>query len=358
MLRKKSKTVLFTLADILKFFAIRLHIQAAQYSHERGTSRDPFPGLYRTKIRDFFGRPEKFLSEENYSKLLTSFWIPPSMAKGALTSRMNEIVRGGQIRALDEKMFKWRGASPCIKMVKSKPTPVGHWTSQVCVRLASSGLPVCVGMFPFTRCTALGETVQLSDVVAWAVEQQGNDVKSCYVMDSFYLDNTSHPVLLEKNVPFIASIKNDRFKPLTERLKEKVTDQGKWYGAYLPRKNEVMVHHFSKDSNVGRKTVLSNAFKLARSRRQPEYRPPAWLEYKLSFSVCDEFNRALADTTYPFRRSSWESNFDDLFTSTIFINIANIWKSLDFDARADKTLPYCFNSAAINLFAYAVGLEE
>mmetsp|Transcript_31451 Transcript_31451/g.88234 ORF Transcript_31451/g.88234 Transcript_31451/m.88234 type:complete len:157 (+) Transcript_31451:700-1170(+) len=156
---------------------------------------------------------------------------------------MNSILKGGQVRALDEKMFKWRGSSPCIKMVKSKPTPMGHWTSQVCVRLASSGLPACVGMFPFTtHCSAMGETVQLADV--WAIDQQEEHVKSCFVMESFYLDNSWHTVLLLGNMPFIASLKDDaddHFQLLTGKLKEKFTDMGKWYGAYHAGNNEVIV---------------------------------------------------------------------------------------------------------------------
>jgi len=118
----------------------------------------------RTKSHRFLATRNASLNNQHtHSKLLSKFIITLSMSKDDLTPKMNEVLKGAQVRIPGEKTFMWRGKSPFIIMVKSTtPTPVGHWTSQVRVWLVTSGLSACVRMNPFIRCTVLGKTVSLN----------------------------------------------------------------------------------------------------------------------------------------------------------------------------------------------------
>mmetsp|Transcript_11168 Transcript_11168/g.31342 ORF Transcript_11168/g.31342 Transcript_11168/m.31342 type:complete len:94 (+) Transcript_11168:468-749(+) len=89
-------------------------------------SKFPFRDLYQNKIASFFGNPKRFLNQHTHSKLLSKFIITLSMSKDDLTPKMNEVLKGAQVRIPGEKTFMWRGKSPFIIMVKSTiPTPVG-----------------------------------------------------------------------------------------------------------------------------------------------------------------------------------------------------------------------------------------
>ena len=162
-------------------------------------------------------------------------------------------------------------------------SPIGHWTSQLCARCHTSGLPICIGMYLFTRCTTLGEKQKVRNVVNWAA----NLHLSLWPIH-IYLDSASRPDLHSMNQRYLCSIKSDRLKNLQDSLAEHVKQPGQWYGKYNAATNEVIVRHYSRDSNAGVKTEMSNAFKVNRSARPPSNRP-AWQECKYSFSVCDDF---------------------------------------------------------------------
>ena len=115
---------------------------------------------------------------------------------------------------------------------------------------------------------------------------------------------------------------------------------GQWYGKYNAATNEIMVRHYSRD------LVMSNAFKVNKSAKQPSNRPPAGQEYKYSFSVCDG---TMKGRTYPLRRGRWEYSFDYLFFTSLLINAANVRKTHDIDARGALTYSYCFNNLAKEL---------
>ena len=64
-----------------------------------------------------------------------------------------------------------------------------------------------------------------------------------------------------------------------------------------------MIHHYSANRNVLRKTLITNALECNKSEEQSRFRPTGWIEYNSGFSICDEFNCAIKDRAYPFRRS-------------------------------------------------------
>ena len=349
-LKPNTKRKEFSAEDIYSYYGIRAHIQAKQYHYEKGMGRRPFVGLWREEIVPFFSDKEGLISRLSYERLNARFWLPNSFVRDILSSHLASIVAGGELRALGEIMYKWRGKSPCIQEIRSKPEPVGHWTSQLCVRMEASGLPVCIGMYPFDRCTTLGEKQSVCDVFMWASKLHNPALgRSILCADSYYLDNSSRPQLMEAEQPFLCSIKNDRFNVLTDCLQEKVKQPGEWYGLHNTSTREVMIHHYAKDGNVQRKTLLTNALVCNRSEKQSPFRPPGWIEYKSGFSMCNEFNCLIKDRSYPFRRSQWQHNFDDLFVTSLLLNACNIWLSLNYDERKSLTYSACFDMLALEL---------
>ena len=79
------------------------------------------------------------------------------------------IIAGGELRALEEKVYIWRGKSSCIGEIRSKPEPIGPGLSnfvfewKLLVFLYVSG---CV-MYPFDNCTNPGEKQSICDVFMW-----------------------------------------------------------------------------------------------------------------------------------------------------------------------------------------------
>ena len=82
-------------------------------------------------------------------------------------------------------------------------------------------------MYPFDKWTTLGENKSICDVFMWASKIH-NPVfrRSVLCADSYCLDNSSRPQLVDSGQPFFCSIKSDHFKALTDRLQEKVKQPG------------------------------------------------------------------------------------------------------------------------------------
>ena len=244
----------------------------------------------------------------SYRKINNSWYMPTEVE---VSNAWSTIFVGGQVRALDEKMKRWRGKSPCIRNVQSKPEPIGHRMSHFWPFNLHRNVSFC------SCCTTLGEKQKVCNVVNWTANlHNASFPHSVLVADSYYLD------LHSMNQRYLCSIKSDRFKNLQDSLAEP-----------------------EADSNVDVRPVMSNAFKVT---KQPSNMPPAWKEYKYSFDVCDEFNWN-EGRTYALRRCKWEYNFDDMFPTSLLINTAKVWKTRDIDARRGLTYSYYFNELAKEL---------
>ena len=66
-------------------------------------------GLRREEIVPFFGDSEGLISRLAYDRLNARFWLPNSFIRDALSSHLASIITGGELRTLDERVYKWRG---------------------------------------------------------------------------------------------------------------------------------------------------------------------------------------------------------------------------------------------------------
>ena len=60
----------------------------------------------------------------SYKKINNSWYLPTSLMEVEFSNARSNIFVGGQVRALDEKMKRWRGKLPYIRKVQSKPEPI------------------------------------------------------------------------------------------------------------------------------------------------------------------------------------------------------------------------------------------
>ena len=354
VIKFQNNSIEYEYKDILHACAVKAHIHAEQYHYVKGSGQDPFPALWESKIKPFFlsvdGVKKMPFSVGSYKKINNCWYMPTPLIQIEVSNAWSKIFVGGQVRALDEKMKRWKGKSPCTRKLQSKPETIGHWTSLLCARCHTSGLPICIGVYPFTRCATLGEKQRACDVLDWAANLHNTSFpRSLLVAGSYYLTAASRTDLQSINQRYLCSINPDCFRSLQENLAEHVKQPGQWYGKYNATTHEIIVRHRSRHSNVAVATVMSNAFKVNTSAKQPANRPPAWQEYKYALSICDDFKSTMEGHTYPLRRAKWEYAFDDLFFTSLLINTANTWKTHDFDTREALSYSYCFNQLAKEL---------
>jgi hypothetical protein len=204
----------------------------------------------------------------------------------------------GESVAGDEKLLYFTGNSIDIRLVPAKPSRIGLWFYELCSTLRNGGQYLL-----YSRVHHGGEYLPVANVVNdWAeIVKRCGHPQTLLTMDSYYLDNISKQVLQDSGVKFVASFSANKFQTITKEMKPKVKVPGDWYGIYHPRTSLSIVYHWCNDDRVGQKWVMSNACTKSTSRYIGTNIPLFDL-YKITFNVCDKFNRSLHDTVWPHRK--------------------------------------------------------
>ena len=74
--------------------------------------------------------------------------------------------------------------------------------------------------------------------------------------------------------------------------------------------------------------MYSNAFRHIPWQDQPRTRAPLWGEYKELFNSCDRFNKLMSRHNYPFLRKNYKHCFDEVFVTSMYINVFSVCKEL------------------------------
>ena len=159
-----------------------------------------------------------------------------------------------------------------VRMCPNKPAKMGIWSHQAVVFLANE-LPFLVYTKAHVAPSALDMTLQTHTVVRdWANICRRFKSSAVLVMDSYYLSAPGRSILndSEEKVYFIAALKRDRFKKINGFLEPKIEKSGDTAVAFNTSRGEAAVYHWSLDTNVGKKLVMSNAFtvKMGESHRK------------------------------------------------------------------------------------------
>jgi len=191
--------------------------------------------------------------------------------------RFSQFIKCGQWFALDEKNKKWIGSSPCFRLIRRKTQPKGQWTSEVCVRLSSSGLSYCTALYSFLSGKHSSVKVFLADVadtaitsVCGVVGENGNPIMCA---DAFYVSQDVLGELTERYVPYHLSAPSNRLPaPLVAMLQRRVTDVGTWAAVHNEVTKQTILHYWDPNPDIGKKFLLTT---LLRPSDRPS--PPVLL---------------------------------------------------------------------------------
>ena len=142
-------------------YEIRAHIQEQQYHNGKGLGRRPFVALWRKGIVPFFGEKKRILRACLWT-IECSFLVAEQLRQGHVVFTLGIDIAGGELRALDEKMYKWRGKSPCIREIRSITT--------LRSKLLAFLYVLEIGMYPIDKYTTLSARNNICDVFKWAAE--------------------------------------------------------------------------------------------------------------------------------------------------------------------------------------------
>lgn len=304
---------------------------------EHFSSQDPLRRLpSRSIIERFWGR----------------FYIPIVVWPSICKNFQDLLIRPGRCLAGDEKLLHFTGNSGYIRIVPSKPDRVGLWFFELVATL-HNGDPFLVHTRLCNACAETGDTIPVNKVVKeWAsVVRYFAEEKRCpppvLVFDSYYTDAEGRKFLNENNVKFIGSIMTYRFRSLMDNLVEHgsmVEKPGQTSSIFNPQTNEIFVHHWDLNADVGKKYVLSNAMNRVPATRSNADIVPAYDQYKGLFNACDKFNRKFHDRKFCHRsgggtRMGQNGHTWKFLMACILQNTFSAYKSTHADESFD--LSFC-----------------
>ena len=343
---------------LFEAWSLYIYVQFSIPRSRRGSTRFPLENAFdaaKNKLKESSGRL-RLMDYETWSKILSCSYFTEEFVRGPLSSSLEKIVDYGGIVTLDEKLRGYSGLnSPCTITCPSKPDGSGLWASELGVILHKTELPFVTRIYPITVCTATGEHQRVSDIVDWATDnlpQQMDRSKPAFVLDARYLDKRGYDILKEKGVRFLASVNPVWFSDLSEALKPEVKSPGDW--AALQNGEELFVHYYSPVRRIGKRFILTDAFKEQR-KKLPKDSCPCWDAYHVMFGVLDRFNARMSDHYWPYRRMNWWMAFHDLVFSIIFVDIYHIYCEIHADSLGEN-FQTVMERLAIDLFLHAQSL--
>lgn len=247
------------------------------------------------------------------------------MAKGVASRQWVSLLSFGEIVALDEKLRRFRGASPCMKKMLSKPDRIGQMVTMLATYLENGSIPFVCGFFPYMASKVLGWTASAAEIARWACDLvdlgSRNGHRPVLVADCLYHSEASRAVYSERSQPYVMAMKVGSWSGMEELLSSAVQTTGDTAYAYQVRTDIVCCHHYSLNRDLGKKYVVSTAHQRTRAAEIHCVNLLLYAEYAATFAAVDQVNRALHDCWWPFRSQHWERHFESVFLSMALMNI-------------------------------------
>lgn len=300
-------------------------------------------------------------ARDSTEKLLAHMLVT-AQHTGALSKNFQQVVLHlGQSVAGDEKLFHFTGESPNVRLVISKPGRVGLWFYELTGAL-SNGLPYLLDVFMHTNVAGPIKVASVVDRWVTVMKTCGSDAvdtqrdRCILACDSYYLDATSRSQLLASGVTFTASVRGDRFKREVHAVhRPGTTDQlGDYSGIYHPGTAETFVFHYDPETGVGRKYNYARGFQRITDRAVIQAHRghiPVYFYYKVLYGMCDQFNRALHDRCWPYKRGGHGRKGElgaqnDFLMGCVLQNVINAFCAIQGLNRADVEFKeFCVNLA-------------
>ena len=368
--------------DIYKVMAIKirifgLHVVPSEHKKPKGRKRDR-PLLKAVKkakkhFEDYYDHiPVKLQDDNRICRLLTHFLITHDHFELLSNNFAAALKSLGDYVAGDEKLLQFYGDAGDIVKCPGKPDRIGLWFFQLVAKLSNGQ---CFLFDTSLKRAHGGTTITMLDVVErWAkVCIAKGPPHLILAFDSYYTSNDVRQYLasVRNRLRYVASLNPARFKDLTTIARQNmlstemaVTKPGEWYGMFNENTNESFIFCWDEDRGVGKKYCLSNAVNQITRRGTSSAGTQlrgAYDIYKVCFSLCDKYNRALHDRKWPHKHGGrnvageW-GHQDNYAWSCLLQNVFNLYN----DARKVNILDYSFQdyclTLADNLFEYALHL--
>jgi hypothetical protein len=272
--------------------------------------------------------PEEIPGFRMFERLSAVFRLSPDFVKSTLSeSWASRVASFGEYVVLDEKLDRYTGDDPYVKKITSKPAGVGHWASQVAVRLqGASGRPFCFGVFPFLNSTLTEEHLDIGDVARWAatlVSRKRAMSSPVLVCDTYYACASSRAALHEIGLQYMMQFKASTFALLQGMIQPHLSHAGQSAVFTHRDTGEVACGYSDFKGGKVKKYYLTNAVVKARGREDAEtFSIPT--RYNSMFDVADNFNRCMYDLKDPVRPAGHERHFDSMAFRTMLVNAYNV----------------------------------
>jgi hypothetical protein len=306
---------------------------AANYFEEK------FPGSHAPGVR----RTKIIHGMEFSGKLMTS--INKNLTH--LLKHLGEYVSG------DEKVFSFTGRSYKVKAISSKGQK-GLWFYELCAVLRN-GKSVLLWAKLMGNVTAYGESIPVDTVVrSWVkvIEEYGTEYTKLS-FDSYYFAAASRAVLVNRDIPTIASVAKERFKEVHDfvakyhNTQKKNIDSGRSFG-HNEKTGESYLYYYNIPMKR-MKSIWTNICTVEPGRT-PSVEQPLYDLYILMFKACDLFNNGLEGMSFPFRHGAPEGSTgakgaekDFILTSLVkttiayFLDIHNI-QAMDPEGKTKELM--------------------
>jgi hypothetical protein len=324
------------LALLYRYYAVRLYMQFTAPKPPRGETKNkdsPEEQAINQAIHDLHCH---YLGFQSFKRLHNNFLITYEMMD-AISEVCEKQVTLGESICLDEKLTHFSGASPFLRCVPKKPVKKGHWITLIATQLRFSDAPYIVRFVPVTTSKARFETTPIVDLVQTAIDVVKRGKKNTIiVMDSYYTSRASRERLFEAKVRYIAATTRGRFEKIFENLVPRVNKPGTYSCKFNKSRNELAVHFQHEKGTIGKKYLLTTAFR--RNNGEEQLCAPVSAEYGKLFGVCDRFNHAMAKRSWPFRRGNYLRSLDDYFFTALVTNIHSLLQEYDKPRYSNMSL--------------------
>lgn len=257
---------------------------------------------------------ERPIGELLFQRLLKCCNIGFDLA-AKLDRRYSLFMRIGRVTTLDEKLQPFKGESPHKRYVPNKQPKNGHWITELTTKGQFTGLPFALRQLPL-----LGNcSTRMVEIFSWATQGFSQLFPPIIITDAYYLDDASLVLLRSQKSKFLCAVNPVRFKELWEQCAKDVKKIGDSCIYRNSSTNEVGMMVW--DAQFGKRYLLTNAFEYMDDPLTEINSQIITDAYGFYFNSCDRFNHLIAKLKWPYRRSSWENNYDSFYFSMLVMNV-------------------------------------
>jgi hypothetical protein len=270
----------------------------------------------------------------------------------------------GESVACDEKLFYFTGNSGNFRLVISKPKKKGIWFYQQ-IGTTPNGKSYLLDLDLWEVLKEYGQVEHVTNVVKdWCdnIVQMSEGKLPVLAFDSYYASKPALDHLQEHGFRFVGSVGLNCFEPLQYKVRHHVTKPGQWAGLYSEEEKMLYVLYWDRDEQIGKKQVLTTAYKHYPGYLQQKQLIPGYDLYKLLFAACDHYNQQLDGHTWPFKHGGHGrlgdlGAEDDFAFSCLLQNVYNVvWAINKLGDNMMKFKPFC-EELADGVYSYATGYD-